>query len=107
MRYENLPFSLRSFSARGLCQSSDALFHFTICSGLVQQVHTFSGETFTVASISTLALSISASLLRRFCTSPIVLLFFINSVRCLETLCEYQKLPNMGLPFQLSHPLPL
>src|SRR5258707_41642 len=46
----NLPPTRRSFSANGECQSSDALFHFVMCSGDVQYCHTFSTGAFTVFS---------------------------------------------------------
>src|SRR5687767_2279963 len=48
IRQLNLPPFLTSFSARGECQSSEAWFHFVICSGLVQYSHTFCTGALTV-----------------------------------------------------------
>jgi hypothetical protein len=42
IRVMNLPPGLKSFSARGACQSSEALHHRVMCSGFVQYFHTFS-----------------------------------------------------------------
>src|SRR5690606_16626181 len=39
----------KSFSALGQCQSSEAKFQFTMCSGLFHKSHTFSMGTSTVA----------------------------------------------------------
>src|SRR5215207_9897949 len=45
----NLPPTLKSFSDRGVCQSSEALFHFMMCSGAVQNFQTFSVGALIVA----------------------------------------------------------
>src|SRR5690606_38154833 len=50
MRDENLPPTRKSFSAFGVCQSCDGLFHFTICPGSVQSFHAFSTGALIVAS---------------------------------------------------------
>src|SRR5438105_1412808 len=42
MRDVNFPPSRRSFVALGVCQSSDAVAHFVMCSGSFQHAHTFS-----------------------------------------------------------------
>ena len=41
LRDVNVPPSRRSLVAFGVCQSSEALFHCTMCSGLDQYAHTF------------------------------------------------------------------
>ncbi|WP_369750961.1 hypothetical protein [Pontibacter sp. BAB1700] len=51
MRELNLPPTWRSFSARGVCQSSEALFHLVMCWGSVQNCHTFSTGACMLAPI--------------------------------------------------------
>jgi hypothetical protein len=50
MRERNLPPTRKSFSERGVCQSSEGLHHLIMCSGFAKYSHTFSAGALTVVS---------------------------------------------------------
>src|SRR5687768_14757482 len=50
IREENFPPVRKSFSAFGVCHSSEALFHLVMCSGSDQSFHTFSTGALMVVS---------------------------------------------------------
>jgi hypothetical protein len=50
MRLVNVPPTLRSLDAEGVCQSSEAAFHFMMCSGVTQWVHTLATGAWIRAS---------------------------------------------------------
>ncbi|MNL24846.1 hypothetical protein D3C87_1462970 [compost metagenome] len=56
IRDVNAPPARRSFSALGVCQSSEALHHFMMSCGFDQNSHTFSTGAFTVAATVILVL---------------------------------------------------
>jgi len=69
MREMNVPPTLRSDVARGVCQSGEALFHSLMCSGAVHMSQTVSAGAKTVASTVMEVLSgIDEQFIRQFIT---------------------------------------
>src|SRR5687767_14274508 len=68
----NLPPVRKSFSALGVCQSSEALFHWVMCSGFDQKSQTFSTGASIVFSTVITVFSFT-SIVYVFCCEKFVL----------------------------------